>query len=894
MTRPTYHIVSHSHWDREWYFPFDRFRAMLVDMVEDLIELFSQDPKFKSYTLDGQMAAVMDYLETRPDRVETIRDLVNKGKLFVGPWYILNDEFLSSGESHIRNLSLGFRLGKPLGGVMPVGYIPDQFGHIAQMPQILRGFGIDTALIYRGFGGEAGQEQSEYWWVSPDGTRVLMHHLPKDGYSAGYFGTTEKEIIVQKFERLRKELDARATTSQRLFFNGGDHHWPDEDVTTAIDVLRERYDADIKHSNFPDFLAAVKKEIGAGETLRQLKGEMRFGYRHAFAVLGGVFSSRMYLKQLNAECETLLERHLEPLNVLATQEGLRSRTPQIEQAWKYVLQNQDHDAICGTSVDEVHREMVVRYGKTKQIGEHVKAECFAHLLPYDEREYKDDRYAFVFNPSAWRRSEIIETDVEFFLQDVVVGLNPEVKVDEKKPPVTGFKIFEPDGREVPYQIVDREEAFGVTYSKRDYPHQTLVDRFSILLSANDIPAMGWKGLSVSKTDTMPLYPSEIAIGNRSIENEFLKVEVNDLGKVTLTDKRTGLVYEDIGSFEDSGDVGDEYNYSYPDRDGWYTSNKSVPRITIEEKGPLRASLRLEHRMVVPKEASKDGKSRSAEMVDLLVVTTLSLTRLSRRVDIKTTVNNVCKDHRLRALFSSGIDTIYSYAETPFAVVKREHRSYDTSQFSIEHPAMVAPMQRFVTIFDKTKGFTLIAKGLPEYELKVDRRGKLALTLLRCVGKLSGRDLTTRPGGAAGWWNETPEAQCLGSHTFEYSVFPHKAIGDGIWTSILEQVESFTVPLLAVKRKNEQTVFEKSFLSVQPTSLLLTALKRADDESGIVIRLNNPVDGDVRGIVHMEAKTREAYRATMNESIVEPMEIMGGHDIPVTVKAYEVMTLVVRF
>jgi len=894
MTKPTYHIVSHSHWDREWYFPFDRFRAMLVDMVEDLIELFSRDPEFKSYTLDGQIAAVMDYLETRPDRVETIRDLVTKRKLFIGPWYILNDEFLSSGESHIRNLSLGFRLGKTLGGVMPVGYIPDQFGHIAQMPQILKGFGIDAALIYRGFGGEAGQEKSEYWWISPDGTRVLMHHLPKDGYSAGYFGTKDKEIIVQKFERLRKELDARGTTSQRLFFNGGDHHWPDQDVTTAIAVLRERYDAEFQHSNFPDFLAAVKKEIGTGNALPRLEGETRFGYRHAFAVLGGVFSSRMYTKQLNAECETLLERTLEPLNVIATHGGMRCKTPQIEQAWKYVLQNQDHDAICGTSVDEVHREMVVRYGKTKQIGEHVKAECFAHLLPYDEREHKDEKYVFVFNPSPWQRSEVVETEIEFFLQDIVVGLNPEVRVDEKTPLVKGFKLLDPNGREVPYQVVSRKEAFGVTYSKRDYPHQTLVDRISILLSANDIPALGWKGLAVSRAEEPPRYAPEITVGSRSIENKYLRIEANDLGKVIVTDKSTGLVYEDINSFEDSGDVGDEYNYSYPDRDGWYTSTQFVPRITIEEKGPLRASLTCEHWMMVPKEASKDAKSRSVEMAELFVVTTFSLTRLSRRVDIKTTVNNTCKDHRLRSLFATGIDTAESCAETPFAVVKREHRTYDTSQFHIEHPAMVAPMQRFVTISDNSKGLTLIVKGLPEYELKVDKRGELALTLLRCVGKLSGRDLTTRPGGAAGWWNETPEAQCLGNHTFEYSVFPHKALGEGVWTSILEQVEDFTVPLLAVKRKSEQTVFERSFLSVQPKSLVLTSLKRADDESGVIIRLNNPVDTEVRGTVHVEATVKEAYRASMNEEIAGPVEILNGHDIPVTVKAFEVMTLVVKF
>ena len=890
--KPTYHIVSHSHWDREWYFPFDRFRAMLVDMIEDLFELMEKDPEFKSYTLDGQMAAVMDFLETRPDRAETIRRLVEEKKLFIGPWYILNDEFLSSGESHIRNLSLGFRLGKRLGGVMRIGYIPDQFGHIAQMPQILNGFDIDAALIYRGFGGEPGQEPSEYWWVSPDGTRVLMHHLPRDGYSAGYFASTDETVIFQKFDRLRKELDSRATTSQRLFFNGGDHHWPDTEVTTALRQLRKQYDAEFKHSNFPDFFAAVKNEIGASAPLSRLEGETRFGFRYAFAVLGGVFSSRMYLKQLNAECEILLERYLEPLNVLAMVGGFRSRTPQIEQAWKYVIQNQDHDAICGTSVDDVHREMVVRYNKANQIGEHVRAECLGRLLPFDEREHHDDRFVFVFNPSPCTRSEVVPADVEFFLQDIVVGLNPEVKVDAKLPPVKGFKLLDARGAEVPFQILQRKEDFGVTYSKHDYPHQTFVDRFSILLSANNLPALGWKGLRVVRTEEMPRYTPEVRLGSNFMENDFIRVEVVENGTVQLIDKSTGLKYEKINFFEDSGDVGDEYNYSYPERDEWILSDQRRVHVTLEEDGPLRGALRIDHRMMVPVSASPDEKSRSAEKAELHISTVLALTRSSKRVDIKTTVHNPARDHRLRALFDTGIRTSESYADTPFAVVKRKHRTYDTTQFSIEHPAMVAPMQRFVSVRDGEKSFTLIVKGLPEYELKLDQPGVLALTLLRCVGKLSGRDLITRPGGAAGWWNETPDAQCPGKHTFEYSVLPGSTTDASDWSSILKEVELFTVPPLTVNRKNDQSVLEQGFLSITPDSLTLSALKVADERKGIVLRLSNPVARTVEGLIHFNPSVKEAFRAKMNEEVIEAIGVSNGHDVHLTVKPYEVVTLMV--
>ena len=892
--KPTYHIVSHSHWDREWYFPFDRFRAMLVDMVEDLLELFERNPEFKSYTLDGQMAALMDYLEIRPDRAQRIRELVEAKKLFIGPWYILNDEFLSSGESDIRNLLFGFRLGMPLGGVMKVGYMPDQFGHIAQMPQILRGFDIDTAMIYRGFGGERGQELSEYWWVSPDGTRVLMHHLPKDGYSAGYFGTEDEQIILQKFERIRRELDRRATSSQRLFFNGGDHHWPDGAVTTAIEVLRKHHDAEMVHGNFVDYFDALKKEIKGGENLPQLRGETRFGYRHAFAVLGGVFSSRMYLKQFNAECQTMLERQLEPLNVLASLQGMRSKTPQIEQAWKYVIQNQDHDAICGTSVDEVHQEMVVRYKKAKQIGEHVKAECFAQLLPYDEAAHEDERYVFVFNPSPFIRSDVLETNIEFYLQDVVVGLNPEVKVADKALPIKGFKLLDARGNDVSYQILNREEAFGLTYSKHDYPHQTLVDRFSILVAADDVPPLGWKGLKVVAAEAFPHYSSLVRSGEFFIENDFLRVETQADGMVRIVHKATETLYQPMNLFEDSGDVGDEYTYSYPEKDEWFYSHQFPARTCLLEQGPLRAALKIEHRMQLPQSASVDEKRRSSEKKELLITTVLSLTSRSRRLDVKTTVHNTISDHRLRVLFATGVDTSRSLAETPFAVVEREHRDYDVSQFPFEHPARVAPMQRFVTIRDARKGFTLIVKGLPEYELKLDDRGTLALTLLRCVGKLSGSNLITRPGGAAGWWNETPEAQCPGTHTFEYSLYPHAPSEAETWSSILKEVEECTVPPLVIKRKNDQNNLETSFLSIHPDHLLLSALKEADDRNGVILRLCNPVALETEGTIHFQRTLQEAHLTKLNEENIESLNIDGGHELRITAKPYQIVTIKLKF
>ncbi|HET7152518.1 MAG TPA: hypothetical protein VFJ29_02035, partial [Candidatus Kapabacteria bacterium] len=188
QTRPVYHIVSHSHWDREWYKPFEQFRAMLVECVDSVLALLSNNKSgYEYFMLDGQTCVLEDYLEIRPEREQEIKKLVRSGRLKIGPWYNLPDEFLVSSEAMIRNLLRGKAISEKFGHRMKIGYIPDSFGHAAAMPTVFAGFGIDNVILYRGFGGEPGQETSEYIWNAPDGTRAVMHHLYPDGYSAGYF-----------------------------------------------------------------------------------------------------------------------------------------------------------------------------------------------------------------------------------------------------------------------------------------------------------------------------------------------------------------------------------------------------------------------------------------------------------------------------------------------------------------------------------------------------------------------------------------------------------------------------------------------------------------------------------------------------------------------------------
>ncbi len=889
---PTYHIVSHSHWDREWYKTFEQFRPMLVNMVDDLIDLLQRDPTYRCFTLDGQTVILEDYLAVRPEREAQLRSLVREGRLVIGPWYILPDEFLVSGEATVRNLLHGQEDSRRFGASMDVGYIPDSFGHIAMMPAILKGFGIPTALVYRGFGGEPDQRSSEYRWHAPDGTTCLMVHLFRHGYSAGYFHQESDEEIIARFRGLKEEVDGRAVTSHRLIMNGGDHHWPDPRLPQTLDLLRKHYDGQFVHSTVPAYVEAVRREAG---DVTEVHGELRFGYRYAFAVLGGVYSSRMYLKQANWRTQLLLQRYAEPLNCLGVLSGMRSQLPLVHHAWRTLLKNHPHDSICGCSIDPVHREMMTRFKAVEDIGAGVIDAGLEQLIPLDDREAGDDRHLYFFNPSAFERTETASALAHFYLQDIVVGLNPDVTVAPKRKPVKGFGLYDDKGAEVPVQVISRAEEYDITYSKYNYPRQTYAERFSVLVDASGIPPMGYRGFTVRKKPAFTKFPSRLKSSPRSIENDFLRVAVTSHGELVITDTSIGRQIRGLHVFEDTGDVGDEYNYSYPRRDRRVVSTRGSVRVTRVERGPLRVALKIRMVMRVPRECTPDRRGRSTTLVDLPITTVVSLTASSRAVSCETTVENTARDHRLRVLFASGIRTESVMADSPFSVVRRTQKKHNTRAFTIEHPAAVAPMQRFVAVADDRTSFTLLTEGLPEYELLPGGKGTLALTLLRCVGLLAGEDLITRPGGKAGWHNETPDAQCPGTHVFRYALLPIPAEEFTAGETLLRECERFHVPLLPVRRKNAVPVPPAdSFFSCSNEALALSAFKEAEDGRGVILRFSNTCERPLEARVRFRRPVASAALARLDETPQSPLDIEGGTAIVLSAKPSGIVTVRLTF
>ncbi|HLE02840.1 MAG TPA: hypothetical protein VI877_05060, partial [Dehalococcoidia bacterium] len=358
-------IIAHTHWDREWYLPYRMFRAQLVAMLDRLLGLMARRPDFPPFMLDGQSILLKDYLAVRPEREGELRRLVSEGRLLVGPFYVHPDELLVGGESLIRNLLQGLALAHRFGLPMMVGYVADTFGHTPYLPAILRGFGIEAAVLMRGPGPAV--TTSEFWWEGPEGSRVLALYLA-GGYSNALALPQEAKGLRDRLEELRRRLAPFATTSYRLLMSGDDHSWPQEELPEIIAEACRLFPAvHVLPAALPQVVEGIRAE--GGERLPVHREEMRWGYR--FPVLTGTWTARMGLKLWNWRVETLLSRWAEPLAAWAWLRDCRQvhLVEKAAEAWRILLQNQSHDCIGGCGIDQVAQEMEGRFRQAQQLGE---------------------------------------------------------------------------------------------------------------------------------------------------------------------------------------------------------------------------------------------------------------------------------------------------------------------------------------------------------------------------------------------------------------------------------------------------------------------------------------------------------------------------------------------
>ena len=842
----TLHVISHTHWDREWYLTFQQFRARLVDLIDNLLDILDSDPGFKVFHLDGQTIVLEDYLQVRPQNEARLREYVRQGRILIGPWYLLNDEFLTSAESHVRNLLYGHAIAGEWGSVMKIGYLPDQFGNIGQMPQILHGFGIDNAIFGRGYSLAVPGRKMELIWRGPDGSEVLAHHLAFWYNNAQHF-PADPEAAVQYTQGIIDRQAPVAATRHLLLMNGVDHLEAQPDLGPILAGLQGRLGegTEIVHSTLQAFIDAVRAEAPA---LDVHEGELRED-RHC-QILAGTLSARVYLKQANARAQTLLERWAEPWSAAACWHGGRDERDLLRFAWKRLLENHPHDSICGCSIDRVHEDMLPRFAEACDVAELVAERSMQHLAKkIDTSGLPEGGVALtLFNPLGGGREEVAMVDVEFPAEGAPHAV----------------RALTPEGEETPAQVLDVRD----TYVRRLHPHELprgeRVRRFRLALDA-ETPGAGWSTYSIVPGHARRA--EGVTADADSLTNERLSVVVLPGGAFAILDLENDLEYAPCNLFQDGGDVGDEYRYIPPVVDRLVTNAGEAATVSVEAAGPVLGRLRIDTRLVIPEAATPDRRGRAERTSVIPITSWVTLTRGSRRVDIETRIANCARDHRLRALFASGADTNVAHADGHFDVVARPIQPPadwpDASTF--------APQQAFVAVEDGERGLAILNQGLPEYEVLPDSERTVALTLLRCVGRLS---IGAEGGAEDADYNDTPGAQCLGEYTFRYAALPYV----GSWSSagVPAEAHAFNAPLRAAQTGGHGGSLDPrgSFVSVEPEGLVLSAVKQSEDGQSVIVRVYNPTAERIVGRIVVPGAS-EAAVVRLSEETVGPLTLTDG-------------------
>ncbi|HLO13787.1 MAG TPA: hypothetical protein VK206_03090 [Anaerolineales bacterium] len=578
----TVFIIPHTHWDREWYATFQQFRIRLVHVMDALLDLLERDPSFTHFNLDAQTVVLQDYLEIRPEKREILQKFVRDCRLGVGPWYVLPDEFLVSGESLVRNLLLGHRLANDFGHVQKVGYIPDTFGHISQLPQILQGFGIPFAMHFRGL--DEGDLKSELWWQSPDGSRVLLRHLPTDlGYANASALADDMQAAALDLRAIARYEARRATSSVLLALNGVDHLPAREDIPAIIEAVNQHTKGDyfFLQGSLEEYFDALVKALG-DQPLQTVHGELRDVNRTSGRdnrLLPHILSARIYNKMQNERAQTLLERWAEPWSALTWLQGEDYPEALLWKSWEWLLQNHPHDSIGGCSIDPVHAQMETRFAWSSEIAEEITKERFELIArQIDLSNLKQDEAALiVFNGLPWPLEAAISVDIDLwdgFLDKIAIQrwtpltAESDITPETSAPQVYNRRIRKqwwddrpilPSAKFRGLQIRPLNEAESLPVQiesiSRSHVLRPLVSGLASERSATrvhasfvaSLPAFGYQVYAVTPT-TNPNKPITIAHPTNAMENEYLRVEIASNGTFLMQDKVSGQVYRDLGYF----------------------------------------------------------------------------------------------------------------------------------------------------------------------------------------------------------------------------------------------------------------------------------------------------------------------------------------------------------
>lgn len=746
------HIVSHSHWDREWYESFTAYRMKLVELIDDVIEIFEKDSAFQSFHLDGQLVILEDYLQIKPQNKEKLKKLVLEKKLIIGPFYVLQDEFLITGEENARNSLVGSGFKEEWKEICPIGYFPDTFGHIDQLAQLCKLTNLKYIFFGRGvkpigFDNQVIENEkfssnySEMYLESPDGSKVLGI-LFANWYSNGNEIPVDKKQAKIFWDKKIQDALHYASTDSLLFMNGCDHQPVQKNLSQALKVARELYpDITFIHSSLEEYAKEIESKLP--KDIKTIKGEMTSQETDGWYTLTNTASSRIYLKEENIYLSELLTMVAEPLSVIVDT-ILPYKKELFQFAWKELIKNLAHDSICGCSIDTVHKEMMVRFEQVKSMVHYIIEETFhTYAKTVDTCCKIEGAKAFLlYNPSPNENESFIDGVYpieKYYFSDS--ALRPDQIYHKlEKENAKEYILVDKNGERISAIIEFIDCHFGYDLPKNGFRMPYIARRYRICLYEK-LEAMTEKLYFLKPVQEKENIEKKENVEQKFyFENKYFKLEIKN-HHVVYYDKLNHLYSDNFIQFEDCGDIGNEYIFKAPRGDMTIHANLDSSSIKHREDGFQEWILKWE--IYIPKSANqllereekglvefRDRKAqRSSQKEKLEIETKILLSDASNSMQINIHFKNKQKNHRFRVIVDSMRDTKKHFADSSFSIVERENEVSPVW----ENPSNPQHMIKLVGMENEDGGILVSSLGLHEYEIENHRF--IAITLLRATGEL---------------------------------------------------------------------------------------------------------------------------------------------------------------
>ncbi len=859
------YYMNSTHWDREWFMPFQGHRFDLVDMVDGLLDIMENDPEYKLFCFDGQTVVLEDYAQIVPEGAARLRKLIDEGRLIVGPWYVMPDEFLVSGESLIRNLMTGFSAAKKWGAdPWKYGYVNDVFGHIAQMPQIFSGFGIHGAYLGRGMGKA---NYTHFVWQAPNGTKCYT----TIGNYGSFTRNKMKDFGTEEFpEALKKHIEAIARKSDVpvvILSNTDDHAKATPYTPQMLKLVQELFpDAELVDADLSQVAEELKKYEGC---LPIVCGELNTPSAGGhMELLTNCLSSYYPLKQENDCCQNLLEKRIEPLLAVSAIENQPIRHSFVDEAYRYLLENHPHDSICGCSADQVHKDMIYRYDQVKQIC----SRLYDRFLEFRPSGRGEDYELKLYNFTGFQRKSYINAKIDFFKNYSTVkggAAGQECR--------NSFKLYNAQGEEVPYQIVAVER----NVKKRiltQLQQEESFDIYTVCFEA-DVPPFGFAAYKVVPSKVKVAYPGSLLCGDSWVENELIRLDIRPNGQLDITDKRTGKVYTKLHEFSDDAEVGDGWQNECPINS--YTTSGCGSQVTVSlvSRGFAAVTFRIEKEIMLPAFLNDVSFTRSDEKKPLRMVYTVCVKKDSAAVEVELKVDNNIKDHRLRLMLPTGIAGEKYFAGQAFCCVERETGTDPDSLVWPEPECAEKNMNGIVGKKDSDgNGLAFVsAEGLHECAVHNDMENTIAITLYRCFDRVYLQTKAVR-------------SQLQQEMTFKYAIVPiGKATEYADLLDIQHRLAETDVAYSRRLAEEESMILAKSYFSLDNRRVQVSIFKCAQNNEGYILRLYNTSASQERTVLQLDFSWDRCWITNLNEENLEQVCTDDGQ-IQLCFDPWEIKTL----